>query len=140
MSNKYLNPPIVEVVCELRASSDSKWDLTIPGLIYEELKGDFPNKEQRIFQEFGFQQQEVSNVQQVLRSDERAMSPDGLLLRLGQGDCQLLARVLSLEPVVLSADVQERSGVQAQGTGQLVRRMPNGLGQRASSQRMLLAP
>jgi len=78
MSRKYANPPIVEVVCELRASPDSKWDLTIPGLIYEELKDNFPNKEQRVVQEIELQKQEFNNIQQLLRSDERAMffSPD----------------------------------------------------------------
>ena len=47
MSKRYSNSPIIEAVCELRLAPDSKWDLTIPGLIYETIKNDFPNKEQR---------------------------------------------------------------------------------------------
>jgi uncharacterized protein (TIGR04255 family) len=72
MNKNYSNPPIVEVVCELRASPDSEWDITIPGMIFEKLRDDFPNKEQRIFQEFE-QKQEINTIQQQIRSDERAI-------------------------------------------------------------------
>jgi uncharacterized protein (TIGR04255 family) len=45
MSEEYNNPPIVEVVCECRLTRDSTWDLATPGLIYEEVREKFPNKE-----------------------------------------------------------------------------------------------
>lgn len=51
MGRRYTNPPIIEAVCEFRLTSDSQWDLTIPGLIYEELSSQFPHKEQRVVQE-----------------------------------------------------------------------------------------
>jgi uncharacterized protein (TIGR04255 family) len=47
----FKNPPIVEVICEFRFSQDSKSDPTIPGLLYEKLKTDFPIKESKIDQE-----------------------------------------------------------------------------------------
>ena len=54
MSRKYSKPPIVEAVCEFRLTQESKWDLTIPGLIYEEVRKEFPNKEKRQIQELRF--------------------------------------------------------------------------------------
>lgn len=48
MSHIYRNPPIIEVVCEFQFSADSPWDLTIPGLVYERIKGAFPRKSQEV--------------------------------------------------------------------------------------------
>lgn len=45
MSRKYTNPPLVEAVCEFQFNSDSEWDITVPGLVYDKLKGDFPIRE-----------------------------------------------------------------------------------------------
>lgn len=72
MSRKYRNPPIIEAVCEFRLPSDSKWDLTIPGLIYERVSSDFPNKEQRLVQEVEITQG-PQGVQQQIRSSERVL-------------------------------------------------------------------
>jgi uncharacterized protein (TIGR04255 family) len=44
MANKYNKPPIKEVILDIKLSNDSTWDLTIPGLYYEKLRGLFPNK------------------------------------------------------------------------------------------------
>jgi uncharacterized protein (TIGR04255 family) len=46
MPKKYKKPPILEAVCEFRFAASSKWDLAIPGLIYEQVKADFPQREQ----------------------------------------------------------------------------------------------
>lgn len=46
MAKKYNAPPIREAVCEFRFSGTSKWDLTIPGLIYDLVKKQYPVKEQ----------------------------------------------------------------------------------------------
>ncbi|HWP93153.1 MAG TPA: TIGR04255 family protein [Thermodesulfobacteriota bacterium] len=72
MPKKYLNPPIIEAVCEFRLSSNSKWDLTIPGLIYERVRNEFPNKEQRLVQEVEITQG-PQGVQQQIRSSERVL-------------------------------------------------------------------
>lgn len=47
MGKKYKSSPIIEAVCEFRLSQDSKWDLTVPGLIYEKVRKDFPEKKQK---------------------------------------------------------------------------------------------
>jgi uncharacterized protein (TIGR04255 family) len=44
VARKYRNPPLIEAVCEFRFDSTSPWDLTIPGLVFERLKDNFPNK------------------------------------------------------------------------------------------------
>ncbi|MFH0857451.1 MAG: TIGR04255 family protein [Candidatus Magasanikbacteria bacterium] len=44
-SKQYKTPPLVEAVCEFRFDPKSIWDSTIPGLLYEQIKGDFPIRE-----------------------------------------------------------------------------------------------
>lgn len=51
MSKKYEKPPIIEVVCEFRLTSEATWDITIPGLIYEKVNAEFPDKKARTIQE-----------------------------------------------------------------------------------------
>lgn len=46
MSEKYKFPPIVEAVCEFQFEPDSPWDLTMPGLIYAEVKDEFLKRKQ----------------------------------------------------------------------------------------------
>lgn len=48
---KYNNSPIIESVCEIRFTEDSEWDLTIPGLIFEDIQSEYPQKGQRSTQE-----------------------------------------------------------------------------------------
>ncbi|MCK4421690.1 TIGR04255 family protein [candidate division WOR-3 bacterium] len=47
MNKKYRNPPIEEVVCEFNFIPSSPWDLTIPGLIYEKVRGKFPQRNEQ---------------------------------------------------------------------------------------------
>lgn len=47
MPRTYRKPPLVEAACELRFKSDTAWDWTIPGIIYEQIRGDFPEKRQQ---------------------------------------------------------------------------------------------
>jgi uncharacterized protein (TIGR04255 family) len=44
MSTIYENPPIVEAICEFRFEPGQPWDLTVPGLAYAKLKGEFPKR------------------------------------------------------------------------------------------------
>jgi len=48
MGKKYKNPPVVETLCEFNFIPNQPWDLTIPGLIYEKLKDEFPDRKQQI--------------------------------------------------------------------------------------------
>ncbi len=48
MGRKYKKPPVVEALCEFQFMPGQPWDLTIPGLIYEKTKNDFPDKQQQV--------------------------------------------------------------------------------------------
>jgi len=72
MGRKYANPPIVEAVCEFRLSPDTPWDLTVPGLLYEKLKEEFPHKESRLMQEMEIKKG-PGGVQQEVRTSERIL-------------------------------------------------------------------
>lgn len=45
MEKKY---PIIEVLCEFQFNPGQPWDMTMPGIIYEKIKDDFPLKRQQI--------------------------------------------------------------------------------------------
>jgi uncharacterized protein (TIGR04255 family) len=49
MGKKYKNPSIIEAFCEFQFEPDSPWDLTMPGLIYEEVKDTFPIRRPQTF-------------------------------------------------------------------------------------------
>jgi len=51
MSKKYKNPPIVEAIFEIKLSDDTNWDPTVPGLMYEKLKDEFPTLGKALAQE-----------------------------------------------------------------------------------------
>ena len=77
VSRQYGNPPIIEAVCEFRFTTDTQWDLTIPGLIYEQVRTDFPSKEDRAVQEVtisggpkGIEQQMRTTKRMVFLSDD----------------------------------------------------------------------
>lgn len=70
MGRKYANPPLVEAVCEFRFTPDTQWDMTIPGLVYEKLKDEFPRREQRLFQEIELIQG-PDGLQRQIRTSER---------------------------------------------------------------------
>ncbi len=72
MGKKYANPPLVEAVCDFRLAPDCKWDLTIPGLIYEEIKDEFPQKEQRFFQDLKIRPSD-KGFQQLVNSEQRVL-------------------------------------------------------------------
>jgi uncharacterized protein (TIGR04255 family) len=70
MSRKYANPPLEEALCEFKLTSETRFDLTIPGLLYERLKGAFPHKDQVTIQEVELIQ-EQEGFQQQIRTSER---------------------------------------------------------------------
>lgn len=53
MSNKYNNPPLEEVVCEIHFGSDEEWDLTYPSGFYDKIKEKFPTKKTKKMPSFG---------------------------------------------------------------------------------------
>ncbi|MDP3047380.1 MAG: TIGR04255 family protein [Chloroflexota bacterium] len=44
MGRRYQKPPVIEALCEFQFEPSTPWDLTIPGLVYERIKGQFPKK------------------------------------------------------------------------------------------------
>lgn len=47
MTKKYKNSPLTEVVAEFNFIPSSPWNITIPGLLYEKIKANFPDIKQR---------------------------------------------------------------------------------------------
>ena len=73
MSKKYANSPIVEAICEFRVTSQSKWDITIPGLVYEKVRKEFPNKEQRFIQRIEASEQSPDGKKHRVSTEERIL-------------------------------------------------------------------
>ena len=48
---RYSNSPIIESICEFKFTEDTNWDITVPGLIFEDVRTEYPYKEQRATQE-----------------------------------------------------------------------------------------
>jgi len=48
---QYENPPIKEILWQIRTISDEPWDWTIPGLFYSKIREKYPKKEQVYFVE-----------------------------------------------------------------------------------------
>jgi uncharacterized protein (TIGR04255 family) len=48
LGRKYKNPPLVEVVCEIRFTPETEWKPILPGLLFPKVEGNFPTtKEDR---------------------------------------------------------------------------------------------
>lgn len=85
MGKKYKNPPVVEAVCEFRLTQDTAWDMTVPGLIYERLRDEFPEREQRVVSEMELTQG-AEGIQQHIRTSERVVlstKDKRMLIQLG---------------------------------------------------------
>lgn len=66
---KYIRSPIVEAICEFHFSPGIEWDDTIPGLIYEELRGEFPKRKQVKTYEVGLDIEKEGIQQNVIATD-----------------------------------------------------------------------
>lgn len=58
MGRKYSNPPIEEALCEFQFVPSQPWDITIPGLFYDRIKEEFPEKQQQMGFGLSFQPKE----------------------------------------------------------------------------------
>lgn len=65
MSRLYKNAPVIEALCEFKFQPESKWDYTIPGLIYEKVRAQFPERKQENLLAFEFEPQEKGIHQRV---------------------------------------------------------------------------
>jgi len=77
MGTKYKYNPIVEALCEFRFEPQEEWDLTIPGLVFEQVREIFPNRRRArtVSVELSPEQANVLEVNRVqfVREDETAM-------------------------------------------------------------------
>lgn len=48
MGKHYRNPPLIEALCEIHFEQTSPWDFAIPGMVYDKVRGTFPNRNQAI--------------------------------------------------------------------------------------------
>lgn len=46
MAPQYKNPPLVEALCEIEFEPGTPWDSALPGLIYNELRTEFPDRKE----------------------------------------------------------------------------------------------
>lgn len=80
MPRIYANPPLVEAVVALHIKEDDSWDWTIPGLLYGEIKSEFPNKAQEQSLQFEFSSNASSPRLQGTPSKMRFTGNSGELL------------------------------------------------------------
>lgn len=92
MGRIYENPPLIEALCEFQFESNQPWDWTIPGLVYDKIKSDFPKKRQQNMLEVEMTAEEKTIAQRVkggvarmqfLREDENVLvqvGPDLLVV------------------------------------------------------------
>ncbi len=81
MGRLYKNPPLIEALCEFQFEPGQPWDWTIPGLVYDKLKNEYPKKKQQKIIEMEVRaEQEISQTvkggiarMQFLREDETAL-------------------------------------------------------------------
>ncbi|MDX8393269.1 MAG: TIGR04255 family protein [Mariprofundales bacterium] len=52
---KYINPTIVEALCEFRFTLSEAWDSTLYGALWNVVKDEYPNKEERKQMSMAFQ-------------------------------------------------------------------------------------
>ncbi len=86
MGRLYENPPVIEAICEFRFKAGQEWDWTIPGLIYDKVKKDFPKKRQQGSFQFQFQvdaQQKAEASQGGISRMQFLHENDDALLQVG---------------------------------------------------------
>lgn len=81
MAKTYANPPVIEALCEFQFIPNQPWDITVTGLLYERIRKDFPEKQQRNVYGGGFRHSaagmeftgEISQRMQFYSSDRRLL-------------------------------------------------------------------
>jgi uncharacterized protein (TIGR04255 family) len=82
---KYNNSPIIEAVCEFQFGKDTDWDMTIPGVMYGEIKNTFPHKEQHARLDINLPKDASGNAQLNNANLARFLSEDKKqLIQVGQ--------------------------------------------------------
>lgn len=88
----YTNPPITEVICEFRFTPDTEWDITVPGLMYSDIKDTFPKKDNRVIQNVEIPSQGSDKKEVVVQQSNRAV----FLTEDGNTQIQIASRLLAI--------------------------------------------
>src|SRR5712691_5300171 len=83
MARIYNKPPLIEAICDFRFSSSQPWDWTIPGLFYEQIRDNFPIKEQITTVETIIDANEGKFVQQAQPKLQFASKKRDAVIRIG---------------------------------------------------------
>lgn len=96
MGRRYRKPPLEQFVCEFRFEPGSPWDLTIPGLIYERLQGDFPKRKQEARYESRLKKAKQGLEHEVTKSEQIKLlnESENAFVQIGQN----LIAVVHLRP------------------------------------------
>lgn len=83
MGTIYARPPVLEAICEFRFEPGAHWDGALPGLVYTEVRDEFPKRRDQRDVQLGFRpgddasthqiQSAVQHRMQFLREDERSL-------------------------------------------------------------------
>lgn len=79
----YKNPPIKEVVCEFRFTKNGRWDATIPGIIYEDLKDEYPKKVHGKELEIGISKDSIEHTFRVSDRVKFTNKEETILIQIG---------------------------------------------------------
>ena len=77
MPRHYQNDPIANVICYMQFIPSFDWDVTLTGLIYGDLKADFPKKKRAIIAQGPGIEMNASDQIQLWREDETAYAQVG---------------------------------------------------------------
>jgi len=132
MGRKYKNPPIIEAVCEFRFEPGGNWDLAVPGLMFEKLKDDFPDRQPRVTFEAALTpspkgvQQRFTRIEylQFLRNDKTMLVEVGQH-RLGVSHFKPYSNWETFLPVIRRALEVYRDVVQPKAYGRIGLRYVN---------------
>jgi uncharacterized protein (TIGR04255 family) len=89
---RYKRPPLLEAVCEIRFEPSQAWDWTLPGLLYDKIRTDFPEKKLRNSVELSFGSQQAAQQFKGAVSQMQFLAQDG-------------SRMVQVGPDVLSVHV-----------------------------------
>ena len=64
MPRRYQRPPVIEALCEFRFKAGQPWDWTIPGLMWDRIRNDFPTKQSKTL--LGPEQPKLSEIPAAL--------------------------------------------------------------------------
>lgn len=94
MEEKLQSPPLIEALCEFRFDESSTWDWTIPGQLYDRIKGEFPERSEAKSLELKIFPAEPATTQTVPERVQLKKSDNSAIVQIGPN----LLAINQLEP------------------------------------------